>query len=225
MTAVVRPAIRNLYARAMRSRGFVPDITCYPILKDEWNAYTTIGEIHHTADMTGWLSYGYDKSADSDIDVAWSAGGWHLQGSAHVGNSQSASSTWNRGQNYGHREQSEFHYQKWQWCDGSYQIKSTKWNSGALDGADNSSYDHKCDTTYSAYAVKYAYNTDFDRSSSNYVKFGAAVDVGPISLGAQSGMSTHVRMHIHFGQQQGQIRVICGDNDKPSYSSRVFAGT
>ena len=54
-------------------------------------------------------------------------------------------------------------------------------------------------------------------------RFNAAVSIFGASLTAQSGFSTTVRLHYHFGTVQPQ-HWMCGDDNFISSSHRVFSG-
>ena len=64
--------------------------------------------------------------------------------------------------------------------------------------------------------------TFFKRDRNHAEKWQGAVAVFGVSLGARSGFSKQVVMQLNFGQAPKHL--VCGDNDVPTRSSRVFTG-
>ena len=74
-------------------------------------AWTTVGEIHVGGDATGRFTYG--RTADSNIDVGFSAtgaGGWSVSGTVHVGNTLSATVWAERGPGWGTKFKTHFEF-------------------------------------------------------------------------------------------------------------------
>jgi len=219
---------RNISAITLPNSGDSPYV-CFNTVIGNTDAYTTIGETHTTSDMTEVLTYG--KTADSDVGtgISYNQGNtWSLSGTVHIGTTKAAAVSWTRGPNYSHRESSQFHYTEY-WVQGTgcnyYTIVATKWNGGAIDGSDVSTYDHHCKTTYNQWKVAFAPHTTFLRSTNNYVTFTLAATVfGWGGVTNQSGMSTWVQGSWSFSQGSGN-RYLCGNDDFPTYASRIFAGT
>jgi hypothetical protein len=189
---------------------------------------TDIGEWHTAADMNETFTYG--STADSDIDVGVDGnndGVWSISGSAHVGNSRSIDINPNRGPNWSTMVRSQFVYIKWHWnCAVGHTIEADRWVAGWTNGADVSSFDHQCKTTYNQYKTPFQRPGTYKRSSVDYAKFGAAVNAfGFLTLGAQSGMSTNAKIHYNFTQGNTQTRYLCGNNALIDNAKRIFAGT
>ncbi len=210
----------------LQALGKSPDV-CASVLLGTSDPYTTVGEIHTGSDMTDKLTYG--KTADTDMGVGTTAGtgSWHLGGTVHIGNSDTASVTWSRGAERGLREKSKFHFEKRHWdCGGPQwdEIKATAWEGGAVDGGVNHYLDHQCSTTYRQWEVAHAPGTTFGRSSNSYATFFAEVTAFGVGLSSQSGNSTWVTIGMTFTQTSGN-RYICGNDNWPSSSHHVYAGT
>jgi hypothetical protein len=224
------PAILDMDGAAPASGepADAPDAGCSVFVLDSQDVQNVVGEVHTGSDMTAKLTYG--KTADSDMGVGFSSDGsrWALSGTVHVGNSESTAETWNHGEEYGHRELSEFHWQKRKvGCPvggDHYDIVATAWNAGAVNGADIHSYDHQCKTTYDAYKIAQAPGTEFDRQDADFVTWSIDTGAFGIGLSAKSGASTFVHIHYAFNQPAG-IRYICGSDAKPPDAHRIFAGT
>lgn len=182
-------------------------------------------------------SYTYGQSADSNFDVGVSiaGGSWQLSGSYHVGNSGGSAVGWTRplpGQtSYGHRLQSQFHnikrkisyvYHYYPPCPNDYDTFPQSWNTGAIDGQDNSSNDYHCST--SPYWVNYGAGTSFDRSTNKAYHFGSAVNLfGVIWIGVDSGYSQYAHAKWNFGTGQS-THYLCGNDGFPNVAHRIFAG-
>jgi hypothetical protein len=101
---VVKQALAT-YAR----QGNCPYGTGYQKISDSY-PQIPVGEFHAYEDTSGWFSYG--KTSDSDLGVGYNSGGngWQVNGSVHMGNSQSASIKLYRGPYWGKRINTVFHY-------------------------------------------------------------------------------------------------------------------
>jgi len=246
LTAADRAAIRRNSMAAISRPGSVEKVSweraaryntasrlpsapgCFKVIDSRWTGYTDIGEWHTTADMNETFTYGV--TADSDIDVGVDGnndGIWSVSGSAHVGNTRSSDINPNRGPNWSTKVKSQFQYIKWHWnCTVGHAIEADIWVGGWLNSDDVSSFDHQCKTTYNQYKTAFQGPGTWNRSNVDYTKFGGAVTAfGVVSLGAQSGMSTNVKIHYNFTQGTSQIRYLCGNTALISSAKRVFAGT
>lgn len=191
-------------------------------------APTVIGETHVVADMTEDFTYG--TAADSNIEVATSYDGvnWSINGSFHVGNETGASIKWYVTPEDGHEWQSNFIYRKykhWDVCgDVWWSVEPRLWTGGgAWPGADRSNLNHRCLSWYASTTQNYGPGQEFTRSSKKFTKFGFAVTVFGVTLGARSGASRYVVAHWTFGTAQ-QDHLLCGSNAQPSTAKRIFAG-
>jgi hypothetical protein len=203
---------------------------------------TVIGELHVAKDATGTFTYGVGSRADSHISVGLSSGGWHLGGFSHVSASDSAVvGISNVGDDWAHQLTSRFSYGLYQhdrwtldpvtgsriFCGSSKSVGPRRWLGNIQVGTDLSQYLHLCTTTYKATALSYAPKAFFDRTSRKLKTWeGAAyVNVGGATLGlrAWSGASQWVTYHYKFGTKY-PTHWLCGNDDVPAYSSRIFAG-
>jgi hypothetical protein len=194
----------------------------------EGDAYTTYGELHTGTDHTAYFRYG--ESADSNIGVGFSYGdgNWSISGTAHVGNNRGASEQWNVGEEFGYKLRSEFHYKKYRTedgCDGItyYEVKATSWNAGQEYGSGIHYYDHHCLDDYYEYRARFYPGNTFTREDSESVTFGGAASAFGASLTAQSGFSSNVISHWHFGYDYSAYW-LCGNDNYIPYSHRIFAG-
>jgi hypothetical protein len=214
--------------RASQASANNPDAGCTYTVLDSGNADNVVGEIHTPSNTSATLTYG--GTSDSDMGVGYSTNGsnWSVSGTIHVGNAHSVVETWARGSSYAHRELSEFHWEeRHNHCPAGptdfYSVQSTAWNGGAVDGAEISSFDHQCDTTYDQYKVPQAPGTDFNRSDKQFVTWSVDTGAFGIRTSAQSGASMWVTIDMQFHQATG-TRWICGDDAKPPTARRIFAG-
>src|SRR2546423_7262140 len=101
-----------------------------------------------------------------------------------------------------------------------------RWFGGMTAVVDQSHNLHHCSTTYLQYANQIGPNGSFDRHSNKLVTWGAAGSIGlgtgGLTLKAWSGSSTSVKYHWRFGASSSHW--ICGNDNSPIYSSKIFAG-
>jgi hypothetical protein len=199
-------------------------------LVDVMDKNTTVGEMHIASD-TPTYKFTYGKSADSDIDVGvkQSFGGWTISGSAHVGNSQTdADGTTQHGPYY-RGFMTEFRYERWQLFSdcttgnhiyrGSDEVDPAEWRGGFTPGCCSISfYDNNRQTCCD---LHYGPGGFMDRSSNDFKKLSAAVSVFGVTLGAQSGSSTNVKIHYDFGQNAHHY--LYGLTQLPSAAGMVYA--
>jgi hypothetical protein len=245
LTAADRAAVRRNSMAAISRPGGVEKVSwaqvarlndsnrlaapgCFKVTDASWTGMTDIGEWHTASDMNETFTYGL--TADSDIDVGVDGnndGIWSVSGTAHVGNSRSGDINPNRGPDWSTKVKTQFVYIKWHWtCVSGHTIEADRWVGGWTNGADVSSFDHQCKTTYNQYKTPFQGPGVYNRSSVDYTKFGAAVSAfGFLSLGAQSGMSTNVKIHYNFTQAASATRYLCGSNALIDNAKRIFAGT
>jgi hypothetical protein len=198
------------------------------------NKYSDIGEIHTGHDVDARFEYG--QTADSNFDVGASTGGgaWKLSGNYHVGNGGSTKITWYVPHDFGHRLQTQFHIVKRKItytapnngtpCPPDYDAFPKSWNTGVLDGQDNSFLDYHCRADHAPYNVWFKANSALDRTSSKSYHFGGAINLfGLISIGVDSGYSQWVTAHWEFHSGQ-PYHSMCGSDDYIPTAHRIFAG-
>jgi hypothetical protein len=193
----------------------------------DWN-FTAVGELHTASDSTGKFTYG--RTADSDIGVAFSDSGgpWYLSGSAHAGNSLSASVSLSAGANFGHRIISTFNYaQLWFVADcfegndlymGHREVEVDTWRGSITSDYDWSSLDNH----RNAYWNIFGKGAGFSRTTTDFVKYSGAVSIWGASLTAKSGASTFVKESWTFGSAQN-AHYLYGNDNTPPYAHRIFA--
>lgn len=203
---------------------------------------TTIGELHVARDATGTFYYGRGGRADSYISIGVSVGGWHLGGFKHVATANSASiSVSNPSADWAHEITSRFVYGRYKherWtvdpvtgqpftCGVWYTKEAKLWIGDYAIGQDLSQFLHLCTTQYTRYASSYGPTGTFGRSTRKLRTYqaGARVDLGTGSLDLRvwSGASAHVGYSYKFGNAY-QKHWLCGNDNYPPYSSRIFAG-
>jgi hypothetical protein len=203
---------------------------------------TIIGELHVARDATGTFYYGRGGRADSYISIGVSVGGWHLGGYKHVATANSASiSVTNPTEDWAHEITSRFVYGRYRherWtvdpvtgqtftCGVSYTKEAKLWIGDYAIGQNLSQFLHQCTTQYTRYASSYGINGTFGRSTRKLRTYqaGAKVDLGTGSLDLRvwSGASSHVGYSYKFGTAYQQ-HWLCGNDNWPPYSTRIFAG-
>lgn len=204
------------------SRGGAHFGMCGPekIIKTD-RAPTKIGEINAEGDTAyNMFTYGEGNTADSDISVAIKGKGpWQLSGSHHIGNSKQAEVRHEGGPGQSLWFTSGFDYHLVE--DRCRQkVIVHQWRSGIEP---HRQMNQGCTIDpYRHHAESYGPGSTFYRSESRAVTWTGAAEVYGASLTSRSGFSKHVHMALKFGQ--GSSHWLCGDNDVPPKSSRVFSG-
>src|SRR5439155_7054617 len=200
---------------------------------------TIIGELLDARDAVGTFSFGQGSEHVSNISVGLDLGhGWHLGAFAHAATGDTSGvSISNVGDDWAHQLRSDFVYAKYRkqslnfWgdvCSTWYTIEPKEWvGGGIVPGADESQYLHQCLTTYAKWRVNQGPASSWFRASNKLRTWGAAatVDLGSGGLGLQAwtGASRWVRYDYSFGTRIHD-HYLCGNDDYPKRSSRVFAG-
>lgn len=205
----------------------MPSCLIWAYLIKTGNYWTDVGEYHSTKNMSGTFTYG--KTADSDIGVGTSidyGSTWSIKGTVHAGNSLGASYTWTIPADKGNRVRSIFEYDWNDWyCDALYldtEVTAEQWNGSQTVGDDNHFLDYQCDDKHAQYENTIIEGGSFDRLSKDFVTFSWAAKVfGYDAYTSQSGASTWVQLHLHSDKY---AHIICGDDDFPVRSHRVYAG-
>lgn len=196
-------------------------------------------EFHNAGNSNSQWVYG--TKADSDVDAAMDYsgdGGWKVTGSASISNSRSSSVyrfADTVANNYGttNFEFVDGYYKATIWggsntCYGSSITVNTKskravsWvqsvgsnrNAGSefIGCANSPQKDHRSD---------YPVNSGFIRNTSSASKIGAAVDLGVIKVGAQSGFSTE--LDVRWDSKRGHGIWLCGTNYFPKTAGVIHA--
>jgi hypothetical protein len=200
---------------------------------------TIIGELLVARDAVGTFSFGEGTEHVSNISVGLDFGhGWRLGAFSHASTGDSSGvSISNVGDDWARQLRSDFIYAKYRKqtvtlygavCSTWYTIEPKEWvGGGILAGADESQYLHKCLTTYARWHITQGPASSWFRASNKLRTWGAAVNVnlgsGGLGLNAWTGASRWVRYDYYFGTRVHD-HYLCGNDDFPKRSSRVFAG-
>jgi hypothetical protein len=200
---------------------------------------TIVGELLVARDSIGTFSFGEGTEHVSNISVALDLGhGWRLGAFSHASTGDSSGvAISNVGDDWAHVLKSDFIYAKYRKetvnpfgtvCSTWYTIEPKEWvGGGIVAGADESQYLHKCLTTYARWRITQGPNTAWYRSGNKLRTWGGAATVdlgsGGISLAAWTGASRWVRYDYAFGTAVHD-HYLCGNDNFPKRSSRIFAG-
>ena len=200
---------------------------------------TIIGELLVARDAVGMFSFGEGTSHVSNISVGVNFGyGWTLGAFEHAATGDTSGvSIRNVGDDWAHQLRSDFVYAKYRKqtvdifgnvCSTWYTIEPKEWvGGGIVPGADESQYLHLCLTAYRQWYVRQGPGSTWFRGSNKLKTWGAAVTVGlgsgGIGLSAWTGASRWVTYDYSFGTQIFD-HYLCGNDQYPRRSSRVFAG-
>ncbi|GAA3667101.1 hypothetical protein GCM10022237_28840 [Nocardioides ginsengisoli] len=197
-------------------------------------------EFHNASNSNGKWTYG--ESADTDleggIDYAGDDKGWSAHGSGHIGNSKGATvyrsySGGSKANNYGTStfKYTDGHYQGYgqgKWCQdttispGSYVKVPGSWYGGVgSNTADGSEFIGCAKSPQSGHRNEYPKGSGFTRDKNSSAKIGAAVNLGPIKVGARSGYSKNVV--LHWDVVRGHGIWLCGTNYGPIDAGVIHA--
>jgi hypothetical protein len=143
----------------------------------------------------------------------------------------------NAGEDWAHVLRSEFIYAKYRKqtidplgnvCSTWYTIEPKEWvGGGILRGADESQYLHKCLSTYRQWVIDQGPDSFWFRAGNKLRTWGVAATVGlgtgGLGVSAWTGASRWVRYDYAFGRNQFD-HYLCGNDNFPKRSTRVFAG-
>jgi len=196
-------------------------------LKERRAADTIIGELRTPPD-TVEATFVYGRTADSDISVgmrfasgtAWSASGEH-----HVSNSHS-SAVDAFAEPHSAEDlilRSSFDYGRFtRTCHDVYseQVRGLGWNGHTM--LPEPDIDISCTNANPDFVGRQGRNTGFTRDDKRAAGWSGAANVFGFGFAARSGYSRHVQSRWRFGQ--GPMHLICGNDDRPENSTRIFAG-
>jgi hypothetical protein len=204
-------------------------------------ANTVIGELHVALDANATFSYGVGNRADSYISLGINlGGGWHVAPSTVKHITRTDSSVVRQrspAEDWAHALLSSFRYALYRhvrtsaWdgkvCSTWYTIEPKDWRGGIWPGADLSRYLHQCLTTYRRYVNNFGPATAFERGRYRLRLWDAGATVGfgtnGLTLATRSGASSRVTYSYSFGRRY-QNHYLCGNDDIPARSTRIFAG-
>jgi hypothetical protein len=197
-------------------------------------------EFHNAGNSDARWTYG--QSADSDIEsgIDYSGnGGWEIGATRHVGTARSATvyrayTGGTKANNFGNSafEFVDGHYQA-TWgigttCYGTSIPVNTKtknpveWVGGVGSNTAAGSEFIGCDQApQSDHRTSYPVGSGFSRTENSAAKITAAVDIGPINVGAKSGFSTY--MDSRWDSKRGHGIWLCGTNYYPTTAGVIHA--
>lgn len=200
---------------------------------------TIIGELLVARDAVGQFSFGEGTGHVSNISVGLNFGnGWALGAFQHAATGEASGvSIQNIGEDWAHVLRSDFIYAKYRKqtvdlfgrvCSTWYTIEPKEWvGAGIVPGADESQYLHKCLTTYRDWEVDQGPGTGWFRAGNKLRTWGVAAIIGlgsgGLGVSAWTGSSRWVRYDYAFGHNTFD-HYLCGNDNYPKRSSRVFAG-
>ena len=181
---------------------------CSFIVTSKPRRFIRIGRLHNARNSDSRWSYG--READSNVEVGVSYGGpgaWTTRGNWHVGNKKSTSVSYTTSR-YRHayvRSVFEFtqgyykatHGTGGSHCEGSSippgtrSSRATRW-VGGVDIDTSGSRFESCTVKHRRFSSPYVRGSGLHKDESRASQIGAGVDIGPITLGSQSGYSENV---------------------------------
>lgn len=192
-----------------------------------------IVEFHNATNSDAYWKYG--TRADSDIEAGVDVGGdggWAIDGTVHMSNSQGATIARNysggeAANNYGRTDFKVTEgYWKHVWGGAPYpgqrcaqtsivigtkEKKTTSWEGGVSnDQAAGSEFIGCSNAPQSGNRTAYPAGSSLTRSTGNAAQIGVAGDFGPFKVGAKSGYSTDMDMHWSSVRRTGIW--LCGTN-------------
>jgi hypothetical protein len=200
---------------------------------------TVVGELLVARDAVGTFSFGEGSEHVSNISVGLNFGhGWFLGAFQHASTGDTTGvSISNTSEDWAHQLRSDFVYGKYlkqtidilgNVCSTWFTIEPKEWvGGGIVPGADESQYLHQCLTTYRKWSIRQGPGSTWFRSGNKLKTWGAAATVnlgsGGLTLQAWTGASRWVRYDYAFGARVYD-HYLCGTDDYPRRSSRIFAG-
>jgi hypothetical protein len=216
---------------------------CIYDLSNTWDEATPIQELHTWyTDMSGKALYAHTSTADTDISVGvkLASGPWSIEGSTHIGTSSSTTTEIGRTRtgHYGKVLSSSFRYQRWRietpnnfvcpWDAPPQIVEATRWNGTNYGEAwDDSRFDGQCATTWSSHRNPMGKLDTWSRIQEDFTSFGYSIGANlgiTVNMTSKSGASDKVQLSYATGTARNTY-FICGNNEYPSFSLRVFAGS
>lgn len=181
---------------------------CSFIVTSKPKRFIRIGRIHNARNSDSRWSYG--RKAESNVEVGVSYGGpgaWTTRGSWHVGNRQStsvsyATSAYRHGYVRSAFQFTQGYYKATYGTGGSHchgssippgtrSSRATRW-VGGVDIDTRGSRFESCTVKHRRFSTFYVRGSGLDKDESRTSQISAGVDIGPITLGSQSGYSENV---------------------------------
>jgi hypothetical protein len=192
------------------------------VMKTE-RASTKIGEINAEGDTVhNDFVYGEGNTADSDISVAMrgTRGPWQLTGTHHVGTNRVAKVGHEGGALESMWFSSGFDYHLMRDECNREMVIVHQWRGGIEN---HPQINQGCTIDpYRRHAERYESGGKFERSENRAVTWTNSAEIFGASLTSRSGFSKEVHMQLKFGS--AAVHWVCGDDDVPINSKRVFSG-
>jgi len=214
-------------------------IVCWNVVQT-WNTVvTTIGEGTGSGYMSDVFSYGVSSGSQLDVVESANGGGWSIQGSWTIYNSQSAAATWpNLYCCWNYLANSYFNYEEDQlevcniWCTtyNQYQIWATGWDGGTeawgtAGTSDSSPGDCLPQSTLQqsySYAP-YAPGSGFTYTTANGYRYSFSTTISAnivgtsysATIGDSTSYDQHTTQQMSFGNQYSNYYV---------YTNAIYSG-
>jgi hypothetical protein len=213
----------------IRPGGPRPPCLAWVKTGDLSSAWGTIGEIHRWGEWIPRDTFIYGATADSEFEIAFYNGSsWRIQGSAHVGNSNTTSGSTAVTPSHsstGYKVEGLFKRASFsQVCTSNQKRQATQWDGVNVRlGPAISGLDGQCDTYPTSYRNTFSSSQiGWTRNSNQAFKWGAAISMVVLTVGGRSGYSTSAQSSWTF--KSGQNKTLCGNDAYITSSHRVFAG-
>lgn len=205
-------------------------------LKGDWREYLPVGELHtRYADLTGSFTYGRTADTTSTVGVKFEGEGWKVGGREQISNSKEVEQELTRDGRFGRILEQNFQLKHWKrlippnGCGGfapEQVVKPVAWVSGWNLGWDDSRFDGQCIVGGSK-TVRLLDHDRWKRSDRanklTAFSFSVGVSGANVYFETQSGSSEYVVHEYKTGDDRTSY-YICGNNDSPVRSLRIFAG-
>lgn len=213
-------------------RGQDPHPPClqWVLAQDLSSQWGIIGEVHQWGQWIPRDRFVYGASADSQIQIGFKSGsgGWGIQGSVHIGNSNGTSagvSVTEADASTGYRVEGLFDRAEYnQVCTFNVKRQATRWDGVNVRRGDAiNGLDGECSTYPAANRNTFSSTQDgWSRVANTAVTWSQGLDLGPIVVGTTSGYSSSANSDWTF--KTGQQKTLCGNDAYITQSHRVFAG-
>ena len=195
--------------------------------------YAQVGELHVDYDVS-FARFTYGRTADTTFDVGVKSAGsdWSISGSVHIANAKDTSVYANAGgqTNYHWALRTQFrfvHMKLFKDClggpyrafTGSEEWDALEWTGGGMTLANTLTQPARKAVNTATYGP----HTGWSRAASALTKWSAAVFLFGVTLGAQSGASSNVKIEYSFGGRS--THYLFGDTALPGTAKRVFQDT
>lgn len=224
------PGLGRLHRSTVGTLGPRPPCLTWVKSRDLASRWGTIGEVHRWGRSILRNTFVYGRTADSEFGVGFRAGvgGWAIQGESHVGNSNAtsgAAAVSDDEPSTGYEVEALFMRAEFaQVCTNNLKRQVTEWDGvNVRRGPAIPGLDGECSTYPAAYRNTFPASQEaWSRTGNESETWNLAIDLGPITVGGQSGFSSSARSDWTF--EDGRKKTLCGNDADITRSHRVFAG-